>query len=83
MEEIKRVAKKEFENEVEDKVATGFKVVSKTDEVAVLEKRNFGKAVWHILILILTFWTWGLGNIVYLLFSYFARVDRVTIKIKK
>jgi len=80
---VKRVTKKEFESEVEDKQTEGYKIVSKTGTVCVLEKRNLGKALWHILILILTIWfTFGIGNILYLLYAYFVNVDKIEIKTK-
>ena len=81
---VKRVKKKDFENEVEDKQTEGYKVTSKTDTQCILEKRTLGKAIWHIIIFLITFWfTFGFGNIIYLLIAYFMHVDKITIKIEK
>lgn len=81
---VKRVEKKEFENEVEDKQAEGYKVESKTERQAVLVKRNYGRALWHVLIFVVTVWfTLGLVNLAYLLFAYFVQKDELTIKINQ
>ena len=80
---VKRVKKSEFELEVEDKMTEGYKLDSKTNSSAILVKRGFGKAMWHILIFFLTiWWTFGLGNLLYFLYAYFVHKDEVTIKIK-
>jgi hypothetical protein len=80
---VKRVAKKEFELEIEDKQTEGYKVVSKSDSTCILEKRNLGKPIWHILIFIVTVWfTLGAGNLFYLLYAYLVNVDKIEIKIK-
>ena len=42
MKQVKRVSKKEFENEVEDKVTEGFKLASKTERQVILIKYKFG-----------------------------------------
>ena len=78
---VKRVKQKDFEREVEDKQTEGYKIEGKTDQQATLVRRTYGKAVWHIVIFLLTVWfTFGLGNFAYLLFSYFARAEKVIIK---
>jgi hypothetical protein len=67
---------------VEDKKTEGYNLQSKTNTQAVLVKRTYGKALWHIVILILTvWWTLGIGNLLYLLYSYFGKADVIEIKI--
>ena len=84
MKEVKRVTKKEYENYVEDRVAEGYKLQSKTEREANLVKRNLGKGLWHFIIALLTiWWTFGLGNLVYLLFAYFCRKDEISVKVSK
>lgn len=79
---VKRVSKKVYEREVEDKQTEGYKVVSKTNSQCVLEQRTLGKPMWHILLFIFLVWfTLGLANIAYALYAYFVNVDRITIKI--
>lgn len=84
MKQVKRVSKKEFETEVEDKATEGYRLVSKTDRQAVLVKRNVGGLVGHFVVLLLTgWWTFLLGNVGYALYCYFVKADEVVIKIKK
>jgi len=79
--EVKRVTKKKFEMTVEDKVAEGYKLETKTNTQAVLVKRDLGSAFWHIIIFLFTiWWTAGLGNLLYALYRYFVKADVVTIK---
>ena len=81
---VKRVTKASFENEIEDKETEGYKVESKTDNQAVLVKRNLGTAVGHIIVFLLTvWWTFGFGNLVYLVFRYFAKADKIILKVGK
>ena len=83
MKTVKRVMEEEYEEAVEDRIAEGFKPESKTDRQAVLVKRNYGRAMWHILIFLLTvWWTFGFGNLLYFLYAYFVHKDEVTIKVK-
>jgi len=83
MMEVKRVTKKQYEHAVEDKTTEGYKVESKTNTQAVLVKRDLGSAMWHIIIFILTVWfTLGLGNIIYIVYRYFVKADKVIIKVE-
>lgn len=84
MKEIIRVkTKKGLEDKIEDKKSEGYKLNSRTDRQAEFIKRNYGSALWHIVIFILTVWfTLGFGNLFYLGFNYFGRKDEVTIKIE-
>ncbi len=84
MKQVKRVSKKNFETEVEDKVTEGYKVSSKTDRQAVLVKKHLGKPMIHIILFILTVWfTLGLVNVAYALYSYLVGVDEIQIKVSK
>ena len=84
MKEVKRVTKKQFEDVVEDKATEGYKLKSKTDRQAIFVKPSFGTAGMHILVFLLTFWwTFGLGNVVYLIYRYVAKSDEIQLKISK
>jgi len=84
MKQVIRVSKKEFEDTVEDRVTEGFKLVSKTDRQAVLIKRRFGGLVGHFIVFVLTvWWTFFIGNLVWLAFNYFAKADEVQVKLRK
>jgi len=74
---------KELENRIEDKQTEGYKLNSRTDRQAEFIKRNYGGALGHILIFLVTvLFTFGTGNLLYLAFNYFARKDEVTIKVE-
>jgi len=82
--EVKRVTAKQFEDVVEDKATEGYKLKSKTDRQAIFIKPNYGGALGHILVFLLTFWfTFGLGNIGYVIYCYFAKSDEIQLKISK
>lgn len=67
----------------EDKQVEGFTKVSESNNMVVLEKRKFGKAIWHIVLFVLTvWWTLGLGNLSYLIYSYFVNTERLEIKVE-
>ena len=82
--EVKRVTKQQFEDVVEDKATEGYKLKSKTDRQAIFVKHSYGGAGAHILIFLLTFWwTFGLGNLIYLAYNYTAKTDEIQLKITK
>jgi hypothetical protein len=81
---IKRVSKKEFDDRIDDAVVEGWKLKSKGDSVAVLEKRTFGGAVGHFVVLLLTFWfSFGLGNLAFAGYRYFVNKQELHIKVQK
>ena len=82
--EVKRVTKKQFEDVVEDKATEGYKLKSKTDRQAIFIKPSFGGVGGHILVFLLTFWwTFGIGNLIWLAYCYFTKSDEVQLKITK
>jgi hypothetical protein len=84
MKQVKRVSKKEFETEVEDKITEGYKLDSKTDRQAVLVKHNYGGVIGHFVVFLLTFWwTFFLGNLGYAVYCYLTKSDEVQLKIRK
>lgn len=83
MKTVKRVNKKDFEGAIEDKQTEGYGIASQSDRQANMVKRTYGKAMWHILILIFTvWWTFGIGNLAYFLYCYFVHKEEAIIKIK-
>ena len=83
MKQVIRVqTRKELDNRIEDKTTEGYKLNSQTDRQAEFIKRNYGSAFWHIIIFLLTIWfTFGIGNLFYLMYSYFVKKDEVTVKL--
>jgi len=72
---------KNLESKIEDLETEGYKIQTQSKNQAELVKRNLGKAFWHILIFLITVWfTFGLGNLLYLIYSYFVNADKITLK---
>ena len=63
--------------EIEDAIATGWRIESEGPHRVVLVKREFGSVGVHLIIALLTFWwTMGVGNIAYAAFKYFNDTRR-------
>ncbi len=81
---VKRVSKKNLENEIDDKIAEGYTLSTKTNRVAVLKKATYGGALGHGLVALFTiWWTLGLGNLVYALFRFLNNSKELHLKIGK
>lgn len=84
MKQVKRVSKKEFEEFVENRIAEGFKVDSKTDRQAILIKRKYGGVLGHaVVFVIFGWWTMLLANLGYALYCYATKSDELVVKITK
>lgn len=63
--------------EIEDAIATGWRIESEGPGRVVLVKREFGSVGAHLLIALLTiWWTMGLGNVLYGAYKYFNDTRR-------
>jgi len=71
-----RCSKKEFEREVENKWMEGYEIKSKTENIAILETKEIvggsilGHTCLHLIVLVLTFWTFGLGNLLFGIYCF-------------
>jgi len=66
-----------FQRRVEDAQMQGWTVQEYTNERAVLVKRSMGSLIAHIAIAVLTvWWSFGAGNLAYLLFKYFVDYEK-------
>ena len=84
MKQVKRVTKKEFESEVEDKITEGYKLKSKTDRQAILSKPSLGSPLGHIVVFILFgWWTFFIANLGYAAYCYAIHSDEVQLKIER
>ena len=71
----------EYERTVDDLAVQGYKIKSRSETTAMLEKPNWGTAGGHTLIFFLTVWfTLGLGNLVYALVKNAGR-DKVVVRV--
>lgn len=67
----------EYERAVDDLAVQGYKIKSRSDSTALLEKASYGSGGMHVLLFCLTF---GIGNLIYAAVKYAGR-DRVTIRL--
>lgn len=65
---------------VEDEQTEGWDIKDDGDEKVVLVKRSFGRLGAHVLVFILTFFTFGIGNAVYAAYKYFIDNDTKVIR---
>lgn len=70
----------ELRTKVEDAQVEGWKIDSETDRRVVMVKRNYGTLGGHVLVFLLTFWTFGLGNVLYAAYKYFKDADRKVLR---
>lgn len=70
----------DFEKRVEDEQVEGWSVKEDGDERVVLVKRGWGTLGGHVLVAALTFWTFGLGNVIYAAYKYFVDTDEKVIR---
>ena len=82
---VKRIAKKDLENMIEDYRVEGYKLTNQSDNLAVMKKHGgWGTIGWHIVVFFLTVWfSLGLGNLLYALWAHYSDTDTVELKIKK
>ena len=60
-------------------IENGWKVKSESPERAILTNRNYGSRKKHLIILLITFWTYGLGNLIYGIYSMKKYSDVVVV----
>lgn len=70
----------QFERRIEDEKVEGWKVKEDGDERVVMIKPDYGSLGEHLLVLILTFWTFGFGNAVWAAYRYFQSSDKKVVR---
>ena len=85
MKSVKRVDnKKGLELAIEDKQTEGWKLLSQSDNQAVMYKRKGGSGLGHFLVLIFSgWWTFLLGNLIYEIICRIVKTDEFLIKVGK
>lgn len=71
---------REYEEIIDEFITTGYKIRAKGNQTTKIVKPYYGNAILHILLFIFTFF---IGNIIYLTYSYFSNSEEVIIKIVK
>ena len=79
---VKRVTKEKFAQEIEDDIVSGWKLKSKNENIAILEKYDgWGAAGSHIIVFLCTFfWIPIFGNIIYAGYAHWASRSELHIK---
>lgn len=80
---ITRVSsKEELDKTVSDYAAIGYRLKESGEESATLQRKYYGSPLGHVVVLLATVWfTFGLGNIAYVLFSYFVNGEKVVVRL--
>lgn len=65
------------QREIDRLIESGWRIDEETPERTVLVRREYGDVVIHLLILVLTFWTGGIANVIYGAYKYLNSPKRV------
>lgn len=81
-ERIRKVQnQKEFEEVIDEYITLGYKIKSRGEDSCRLQKAEYGGIASHVLVAILTcWWTFFLGNILWLFYNYVSNSDNVFVK---
>ena len=70
-----------FRRKIEDETIEGWQIKEDGDERVIMHKPNYGSLGAHILVLLLTIWvTFGLGNVAYAAYCYFAKSPKKVVR---
>lgn len=70
----------ELQRKIEDAQIEGWTLSQEQTERAVLVRRKYGSLSAHVLIFLLTFWTFGLGNLIYMAYKYFVDYEKKVVR---
>jgi len=82
---VKRVQKDRLDYEIEDKQVEGYTLQSRSDNMAIMKKAGgWGSGTGHLIIFLLTaWWSIGLGNVAYALYSHYGKSSELHIKVEE
>lgn len=82
MSRIRRVDdQREMERVIDDYITQGYQVKSQGERSARVKSKDWGSALGHIVVALLTlWWTLGIGNVAYAAYKRYT-ADEVTIKV--
>lgn len=83
-ERIRKVQnQKEYEQVIDEYITLGYKIKSRGQDNCRLQKAAYGGLASHVLVAILTcWWTFFIGNILWLVYNYVSNSDNVLVKIE-
>lgn len=68
---------------IEDAEIEGWEVDERHGDRVIMAQRSYGSLKAHLLVLLLTVWfTFGLGNVVYAAYIYFAKADKKVVRVE-
>lgn len=63
-------------------ITLGYKVQERGEVTAQLTNEKYGSAISHILIILFTvWWTFGVANVLWLVYNYYTKSDKVLVKL--
>lgn len=74
--------KKEMERLVDDFITIGYTISEQGEKSVKLIDKKYGGIGSHIVILILFCWTFGIANVLWVLYNYFNKSEEVLIRIE-
>ena len=82
---VKRVTKDKLDSEIEDKSVEGWVLQNRGDNLAIMKKAgSWGSGTGHLIIFLLTaWWSIGLGNVAYALYSHYGKSSELHIKVEE
>lgn len=73
---------REYEQVIDEYITLGYKINSRGELTCTLEKPQYGSIASHVIVFCLTvWWTFFIGNILWLLYNYLANSDKVLVKL--
>ena len=79
---IRRVdTKKQMDSLVDDFVTQGYSIVSQGENTTLVKKKSGNRVLYHVLLLVFCWWTFGIANLIYFLVS--GKTDEVMVKVEK
>lgn len=67
----------QFQRRIDDEKVEGWSVKEDGDERVVMRKPDYGSLGGHVIIAILTCWTFGVGNVGYAGYKFFSSPEKV------
>lgn len=75
-------SEKEFEEVLDEYITIGYNEKERGEKTAMMMKTEYGGVSSHILIFAFTiWWTFGLGNVLWAIYNYYQKSDKVLIKL--
>lgn len=80
---VKRVSKDKLDSEIEDRLVEGWKLISRSDNIAIMKKPGKWGNFWvHAIILTFTWWTLGICNGIYAYYTVGKTKAELHIKVE-